>query len=159
MVLSRIQNTLLGIGIVALLQGCASMATGPLFDGSASPPTGQAVIYVFRPDQSYARGNAPDLTVDGAKVGVIHNAGFLKVDVQPGRHTVDIPFNFWTWGDHCAPAIVKTNAGETHYVNIELAEKQKFLLLVTAIQTRCVLKEISADEALPLIKQTRLSQQ
>ena len=91
------------------------MATGPLFESNTLPPEGQAVIYVFRPDQDYARAVAPDLMVDGKPAGAIQNGGYLVFNVEPGKHTIDIPYNFWSYGD-CVPATVATEAGEIHYV-------------------------------------------
>lgn len=147
------------IGALVLLQGCTTMASGPQFQPGASPAEGQALLYVFRPDQDYARAVAPDMTVDGDKVGTIQNAGYVALKVAPGQHTVDIPHNFWNWDNHCAPATVQTKAGETHYVQIELSYKSTFLVLFTEIETHCVLKEVTPDVALPLISQTRLSKQ
>lgn len=106
MIAHRKLGVLVLIGTTAILQGCSTMATGPQFAVSASPPEGKAEIYVYRPDQEYAKAAAPDLTIDGAKVGTIQNGGYMMLNVAPGQHTIDIPYNFWTWGDHCAPAIV-----------------------------------------------------
>ncbi|HEY4126677.1 MAG TPA: DUF2846 domain-containing protein [Gammaproteobacteria bacterium] len=135
------------------------MATGPQFQATVAAPEGQAVIYVFRPEQSYAKAVAPDLTVDGSKLGAIQNDGYLMAKVVPGLHTVDIPYNFWTWGDQCAPATLQANAGEIHYVQIDLSSERTFLILATAVTSYCTLREVTPDVALPLIKQTRLSQQ
>lgn len=159
MTMRGIRSALALLAASVLLQGCANLATGPQFVPGAAPTDGQAVIYVFRPEQSYQNTKAPDMTIDKQTVGAIYDGGYLMLKVAPGQHTVTIPLNFWSWSDHCTPAIVYTQAGEVHYVQIELSPPSDFLGPLAGFETHCKLNEVTPEVALPLISQTRLSQQ
>lgn len=79
--------SLLGLGFLSLV-GVGCSASGPAFE-PVTLQGEQAVVYVYRPGQSYA-GSAVILPVkvDGEEVGgLINNAHTYKV-LSPGKHEV-----------------------------------------------------------------------
>ena len=66
--------------------GCA--ATGPQFEPVILSEN-QAVVYVYRPGQDYVGSAvAPNIMVDGERVGRLKNNGYSYKIVTPGEHEV-----------------------------------------------------------------------
>jgi hypothetical protein len=80
----------------ALLAGCASVPLAtPGADAQAKqlqPPEGKALLFVFRDDGLAAMSLFP-LFVDEERVGDLSNGSYYVVEVEPGPHRLDFPFN------------------------------------------------------------------
>jgi hypothetical protein len=143
----------------ALLSACA--ASGPAF--VAEPTSGnQSTIYLFRPSKFANGGASPDVVLDGRKVGSISNGGYLPLHVPSGSHTLEIPYNAWSWDIRCAPVTLQTDASTTYYVAIDTDASLSFVAVsktpMAHISRQCQLIELPEAVALPLIGHTRRSQ-
>ncbi|MGH8397597.1 MAG: DUF2846 domain-containing protein [Gammaproteobacteria bacterium] len=153
----KLSSSQLLIGLAFLLGGCAS-ASGPLFDSDTKPQPQKALILFFRPDLFYAGGASPDVYVDNAKVGSIDNGGYIVINLEPGGHVVTVPHNFWNWDEECSPVELQVTASKTYYVELALdVKKSTSLVVFQTYESRCQLKELDEQDALPLIKLTRQS--
>jgi hypothetical protein len=77
------------LAAVVLLAGCG--ASGEQFKvGAMKPPSGRALLYVYRPSTLVGIGN-PEvafLHLDGRRLARIRIGGYLAVPVSPGQHKV-----------------------------------------------------------------------
>jgi hypothetical protein len=153
----KISPVQLLIGFAFLLSGCAS-ANGPLFDSNIKPQPQKALILFFRPDAFFAGGVAPDVYVDNTKVGSINNGSYIAINVEPGGHVITVPHNFWNWDEDCSPVELQVTSSKTYYVELALdVKKSTTLIVISTTESHCQLKELDEQDALPLIKLTRLS--
>lgn len=84
---------LLLLTFISLLQGCASV---PVASSEAdvkvkniSPPSGKALLYVYRGAVFVSSGVLFEILVDRQAVGQLAEKTYLTVVVEPGRHSVD----------------------------------------------------------------------
>lgn len=146
----------LAVGGCLLLGGCAT-ANGPRFDPHVAPDPHQGLILFFRPNVFYGGGVAPDVYLDDDKVRSIDNGGYIEINAAPGEHVITVPHNFWDWDEDCSPAVVNVAAGHVYYVELEMVVRKYRSFLLYTEESRCMLKQLAAKDALPLIKLTRLS--
>jgi hypothetical protein len=79
--------TAIVLAAALMLSGCG--ATGEQFKvGAIKPPSGRALLYVYRPNAFVGIANADVafLHLDGRRLGRIRIGGYLAVPVSPGVH-------------------------------------------------------------------------
>jgi hypothetical protein len=100
--------------LTMLLTGCATgPATGSLFR-EQSPDAGKGQIYIYRPDSPPTK-RAPRVLVDGRHVANLLNAGFVRIPVEPGPHTLSVD---WAGDTGVSDTTIRLSvaAGETVFV-------------------------------------------
>jgi hypothetical protein len=87
--MTGLKNSLPALVVVLmLLGGCATAPSGSKFSGVAVPAADKAMLYVYRPNDYYAKAITFPLLLDNKKVADIGSAGFIKIPVAPGSHTL-----------------------------------------------------------------------
>ncbi|WP_084679438.1 DUF2846 domain-containing protein [Curvibacter lanceolatus] len=66
--------------------GCG--AYGPAFSESKAPSPSLGAVYLYRLPAFAAGGLTPPILIDGVKVAVMKNGGYLRRELTPGHHTV-----------------------------------------------------------------------
>lgn len=74
--------------ISSLLAGCG--ATGAKFSEIKSPPSSTGAIYVYRLSNFVAGASAPILVIDGKEVANLRNGGYIRRELAPGHHVVEL---------------------------------------------------------------------
>jgi hypothetical protein len=70
------------------LGACA--AYGPAFTGATAPSPDRGAIYIYRPTAFAAGGTTQPILIDGVQVAVMKNGGYLRRELEPGHHTVEV---------------------------------------------------------------------
>lgn len=99
---------------LGLLGGCASHTPFQ----QASFEQDNAMIYVFRPNSAFARGEMLKVTVDGEQQDLLVNNAYLPIEVTPGNNHVHVTFNSWTINTK-ADMNIATQAGKRYYVKVQ----------------------------------------
>ena len=101
---------LLGAGIGVFGTGCN--APGPAFY-PVEPTSSMSVVYIYRPDGPGA--NVPiKISLNGRKIGVLKNKGYVFESVAPGEHTVTAS------AGSTRRCTVSALPGKSHYVEVRL---------------------------------------
>ena len=140
--------------LVVVASGC--MATGPVFTRIEPPFDGKATIYVFRKSDLYSFGGIfPDMKIDGNGKYPLKNNGYLRFEVDPGKHRIEIISELklsqlvtWPYRD----ITVDATAGGVNYVVYDVRTDGKegnTTLLQTAFF------ELTEAQALPILAQTK----
>lgn len=77
---------LISLGL-ALLSACS--ATGPKFS-AVSHPTGDSLVYIYRPDVFQNGAISPGIVVDNEEKLLLQNNGYTYFYMQPGEHQFSI---------------------------------------------------------------------
>ncbi len=88
--ISRVSLVVVVAGV--LLAGCASVNLAPeaaqLNAKSYQVPFGKSSIYIYRADQSFASAVLSKVYLDGELIAIVGPGNFIRMDVEPGKHTV-----------------------------------------------------------------------
>ncbi len=105
---------LLALLVVAIALSACS-ATGPVFTRHTDPASGEALIYLYRPNRWTARAGAPQIFINGQKSIKLLNKGYTAAYVVPGK--IDILAR-WSvlWESRHMSTLLNANSGTTHYV-------------------------------------------
>lgn len=98
--------------LLSLLAGCASSVSFQ----KANVEQGKALVYVFRPESVFARGEMFKLEVNGSIQGMLLNNAYLPVQVSPGEVKLEVFKNSLISKPLLAKLTLTTKAGETYYV-------------------------------------------
>ena len=142
--------------VVWVVTGCS--ATGSDFKTTATSG-GKGVVHVYRPTNWRATwGDAPNISVDGRRVGSLKNAGFLTFQLPPGRHEVEVrvPLMQWFGG---RKAKVNVAPGGKYYLRVGLELDDIVFgangpLPISSFH----IQQVPARKALAEIKKTKSSQ-
>ena len=155
---ARYLSRLVAPTFAVMLVACA--ASGPPFE-AATPSESQASVYIFRPSKLANSAGSRDVVVDGTKVGILKNGGYLPVSLAAGTHKLTIPHSMWDWDLKCASLSLEVKPGMIYYVALDtdasiwLAAVSPTPIGVTSRQ--CQLALLPEAAALSLIRETRLS--
>lgn len=70
-----------------LLISCA--ASGPLYQPASAPANGKALVYIYRPDISYALGGrSAYISIDGKDIVHLDRGGYTHAYVDSGSHLI-----------------------------------------------------------------------
>lgn len=106
---ARICLLLLLVGAI----GCSG-ASGSTFQ-AVPPAPGQAVIYVFRPSNSYAgSGVTLQIKCDGTKFGDLLGNGYVFHKTTPGRHVISCKT------ETTSEVPVEAVAGRSYYIQADV---------------------------------------
>jgi len=83
MLLQKLFRTILALILVASLAACA---TGTPFTEVVDPSNGNGVVYVYRPNRSYASWGCPQFSIDGGAARSMQNGGFHRLELSQGPH-------------------------------------------------------------------------
>ena len=76
----------------ALLAGCASGNLAPeaaqLAAKTYQVPSGKSSIYIYRAGQFFASAVLSEVYLDGELIAVVGPGNFVRMDVEPGKHTI-----------------------------------------------------------------------
>ena len=86
------KNYVAVVYILTLLTGCA--ASGPLFEGVVPPDKGMTTLYVYRPNNIKLGGSYPMTIIDGKEMGYLKNGGYIRADLDPGKHKIQLRKSF-----------------------------------------------------------------
>lgn len=104
-----------GILLLSLATGCAVTSSFQ----KAPIDADKALVYVFRPESIFARGEMFKLEVNGSMQGMLLNNSYLPVYVNPGDVTVAVFQNSLIAKPLLADLTLKTEAGSTYYVKVK----------------------------------------
>jgi hypothetical protein len=74
------------------LTGCA--ASGAKFHSLSKTPSESSEIIVYRPDRFIRGGASYQIHLDGQQIGILKNAGFIKIRTTPGSHILELKGGF-----------------------------------------------------------------
>lgn len=111
--LKYISSAILATTVLALT-GCS--ATGPAFKEAASPPTGKALVYIYRPSAFALSLRDAHFFVDGENLVHLSNNGYTQTYLSEGRHQI-----MQRWNDTTLAAVLK--GGNTKTVEVPLDAK------------------------------------
>ncbi|MBW6511083.1 MAG: DUF2846 domain-containing protein [Desulfuromonadaceae bacterium] len=101
---------------IGLLGGCASHT--PF--APASIEQDKALVYVFRPNSPFARGEMISINVNGIKQDLLVNNAYLPIQVTPGSTEIKAAFNKKLLGKGDSLTLT-TVSGKTYYVKVQPA--------------------------------------
>ncbi len=85
-------TTVLMMLVGAMLAGCASGNLAPetaqLSAKSYVVPLGKSSIYIYRAGQYFASAVLSEVYLDGELIAVVGPGNFVRMDVEPGKHTI-----------------------------------------------------------------------
>jgi hypothetical protein len=97
-----------------LLWGCS--ASGPKFSELPSIQQGTSSVLIYRPYAFVNGGAFPYIYVDDEKRGRLLNAGYVSLDVTPGRHSIVLKnFGFW---DGAQQWTVETKESQQYFFRV-----------------------------------------
>ena len=105
----------LGGLLLSLIVGCA----GTTSFQKVSVDQSKALIYVFRPESAFARGEMFKLEVNGTMKGMLLNNGYLPVPVDPGEVTVAVFKNSLITKPLLADLTLTAKAGDVYYIKVK----------------------------------------
>ena len=106
----------LGGMLVSLLAGCVASTTS--FQ-KANVDQGKSLVYVFRPESVFARGEMFKLEVNGTTQGMLLNNGYIPVHTDPGEITIEVFKNSLVSKPLLADLTLNTEAGGVYYVKVK----------------------------------------
>ena len=113
--MKNVTMRLLIVGILfSLLTACAAHTPFQ----NINPDEGKALVYVFRPNSPFARGEMMEVEANGAKQDLLLNNAYIPVQVTPGANTLKAQFKKRSLGKPTSMNLT-TSAGETYYVKVE----------------------------------------
>jgi hypothetical protein len=75
--------------MLALLAACT--ASGPAFQPLSQRPSGQGIVYVYRPQgEAVGRGETPYIEIAGKNMGMLKAGGYISLTLPPGEHEVTV---------------------------------------------------------------------
>jgi len=119
----------LAAATLALAACVATPEATPERDAEAKrfiPRPDAATIYVYRPGFQPADRNDPALHVDDRLIGETLPGTFFRVEVPPGRHVLH------AFGAGGSQVEIDTQAGELHFVALEVSGSQSRFVRVTS---------------------------
>ena len=104
--------------LVVLLSACG--ASGPVYQPAPQAAPSQAIIYVYRPKTLFNWGGSPGVHLDGKLMFDIRAGGYVKLDVTPGPHRVEVKGRLLLDDWYPGPVGREVNAegGKTYYLRI-----------------------------------------
>jgi hypothetical protein len=105
----------LGGLLLSLIVGCAGTTSFQKVDVDQ----GKALIYVFRPESAFARGEMFKLAVNGAMKGMLLINGYLPVPVDPGEVTLAVFKNSLITKPLLAELALNVKAGDVYYIKVK----------------------------------------
>lgn len=93
------------------LAGCAS---GPKFVTAAAPPSGSALVYIFRPN-SPPVALKPKILINDVEIAKLTNKGYFDLELKPGQHTIRTDWS-WNSGVPDGSTELQLEAGQTYYI-------------------------------------------
>jgi hypothetical protein len=79
-------TSIVTIFFMILVAGCT--APGPKFSGLEPVSQNLGQVYFYRMSNFVGSANAYEILIDDKKVASLKNAGYLKLDLAPGQHTI-----------------------------------------------------------------------
>jgi uncharacterized protein DUF2846 len=134
--------------VVLMAAALFSFALAAQGNGPADvPSTDKATIVVFREHLFfYGDGYEPFLSLDGNKIGRLHDGSWFSIDVGAGKHVIGVGALLLD----PASIDVTTTAGQTVYIRFELLKKN---LVVPTSAGKFV--QVNAAKAQPEIAKLR----
>lgn len=158
--------------IAILLTACA--ATGPAYQAAKAPDNGKALIYIYRVKSFALGGRDAYFYVDGKNIADLSVEGYTWFHIPAGEHKfeqrwpVDIPGNTNPVTAKIIQLFTKSDDGSTEkrtlqqgYVNWEAGKTYYYrfgtnLVSTSPMKMEWTLQEITAEQALPELKKTKL---
>ncbi|MEZ5530367.1 MAG: DUF2846 domain-containing protein [Porticoccaceae bacterium] len=96
-----------------LLAGCA--ATGQKFPGITAFSEATSTLYIFRESKLQSAAYCPAMYLEGKKVGCLKNGGYIRVEISPGKHLLEVRKSAFLIGDE--PSIeFSSSSGEVIFI-------------------------------------------
>ncbi|MDP1740712.1 hypothetical protein [Polaromonas sp.] len=154
MLLQKIFRVIITLVLVA---GLAACATGTPFTETAAPSSGNGVVYVYRPDRSFASWGCPQFSIDGGAVRSMQNGGFHRLELPQGQHLLKSQ-NSWCSVFPVARAFA-LREGETIFIRYNVLSDYKpgFHRYDGPDNIYHGYEIVSRDVALPQLKELRAS--
>ena len=105
----------LGGLLLSLIVGCAGTTSFQKVDVDQN----KALIYVFRPESAFARGEMFKLEVNGTMKGMLINNGYLPLPVDPGEVTLAVFKNSLITKPLLADLTLTAKTGDVYYVKVK----------------------------------------
>lgn len=109
------------------LSACSSIASGPVFTEKELVPTGQSVVYIFRPAQYHSSAVKFPFQIDEEQVGTIGNSSYLVVAVEPGEHEFRTAHSMY----NDKPLTLTTEADKSYFLRVNIRQNDPLNISVT----------------------------
>ena len=117
------------IGACARTSPYVDQAGNPITDPQLVARPAEATLCIYRPFRFGSGLASPRVIIDGKPALLLHNAGYTRLFLTPGNHTVEaIHSNQWVKGNS-SPIEVEVQEGQTYYVQV-LPETRTRLLVI-----------------------------
>ena len=150
----RLRICLLAVALTIYLNG-ACARTSPYVDGQGIPmidpqleaTPAEATLCIYRPFRFSSGLASPLILIDGERAVVLHNAGYARIFLWPGKHLIATTHSKqWVKGNMSA-IMLEVQAGQTYYLEV-LRETRTFLIFGAATDFLLALipEELARDE-------------
>ena len=137
--------------IVCLIGGCA--VDGPSFQTAPAPRPTDALVYIYRPENSKAALTKSDFLINGTKVASLQGTTYTWFYLPAGEYEFKQKWPVTAgMGFGSISEKVKLDPRTTHY--FRLSTDARFLLI--AVEIRWQFLEVDAGEAIPEIDSCKL---
>jgi hypothetical protein len=109
-----LQSGILWFLFSVLLVGCASTASGPMFQPASAVPDSQGLIYLYRPSLPYEWGASFDVEANGVLAATMLDGGYYPYYAKPGR----VVLSSTRGGETISPVVITVKPQEVYYVKL-----------------------------------------
>ncbi len=144
--------------LTLVLVGCS--ATGEKFSEATLINQETATVYFLRQSKFLGAAGCRDVLIDGNKVGCIKNAGFLKVEVLPGKRLINLPkVTENDWANETSVEI-EAEAGQLYFLEWTHELEDFYVIpagavVITGGETKASIIKHKKGSALPILNQLR----
>ena len=138
----KIVHSLIYLLLTMSIVACS--ATGPIYsEKEPSELSGKSEIVVFRESKIGASGSSFCLKIDDDPIGILSNGGYLSAIVEPGKHSVKIPFK------EGLELEIDTRDGESKFIRFTIGLASMYAIPIGAVGV------VSASWDMSLVSTTR----
>jgi hypothetical protein len=120
---------------IVLLSACARTSpfvneSGiPIIDPHLVPEPTNAILCIYRPFRFGSGLASPHVTIDGEPSVLLHNAGYTRIFLSPGKHSVaTAPSEQWVKGS-LNTIDLEVQPGQTYYLQVLAETRTKYLVI------------------------------
>nr|WP_136252933.1 DUF2846 domain-containing protein [Ningiella ruwaisensis] len=144
--------------LAAFLSGCS--ATGEKFSEATLVNQESATVYFMRQNKFLGAAGCRDVLIDNEKVGCIKNAGFLKIEILPGKRFISLPkVTENDWANETSVEI-EAQSGQIYFLEWTHELEDFYVIpagavVITGGETKASIIRHKKESALPILDQLR----
>jgi uncharacterized protein DUF2846 len=101
----------------------------PILDPQLDPEPTKATLCIYRPFRFGSGLASPHVTIDGKSAVLLHSAGYTRVYLSPGKHSVATVFSEqWVKGKLNAIDL-EVQSGQTYYLQVLAETRTKYVVI------------------------------